>query len=207
MAVRPRMLATPFGRAPSKSKSVLASSPAIPSTVAFYLDDFGRTLFPLQTNRELIRSGEHHVKEYVKKCLDPAELAYAFLAQRRVYAAKPGGYLRRTVKLDPIAEYYIYDLIFQNRSLFRKPHSPGRNHYGYRFEHGAPIASTAAYKGFKGALSEYSNRYKYSMGFDIAAYFNGVYHHDLGRVDGFNKHNAASKTGESREGCYGFVAA
>jgi len=29
----------------------------------------------------------------------------------------------------------------------------------------------------------------------------------LGRVDGFNKHNAASKTGESREGCYGFVAA
>ena len=29
----------------------------------------------------------------------------------------------------------------------------------------------------------------------------------LGRVDGFDKHNAASKTGESREGCYGFVAA
>jgi hypothetical protein len=88
-------------------------------------------------------------------------------------------HLRRTVKLDPVAEYYIYDVIFRNRSLFRKPHSLGRTHYGYRFESGDPIAPTAAYKGFKGALSDYGKKYKYTMGFDVASYFNNVYHHDI----------------------------
>jgi hypothetical protein len=63
--------------------------------------------------------------------------------------------------------------------LFRKPHSPARTHYGYRFEKGAPIAPTAAYKGFKGALAEYSRKYSHFMSFDVASYFNSVYHHDI----------------------------
>jgi hypothetical protein len=87
--------------------------------------------------------------------------------------------LRRTVKLDPIAEYHIYDVIFRNRLLFRKPHTPSRTHYGYRFEGGTTISPTAAYKGFKGALSEYNGVYSNSMSFDVSTYFNNIYHHDI----------------------------
>lgn len=120
----------------------------IGKTIEFYLDDFNRTLFPLKTNREIIQRGEQEIKAYIAKCLDEKETNFSFLAQRRAYAAKPGLHLRRTVKLDPVSEYYIYDVVFRNRPLFRKPHSSTRTHYGYRFEGGAPITPTAAYKAF-----------------------------------------------------------
>lgn len=159
--------------------SKAASSVAIDSALAFYLDDFNKTLFPLKTNREIIKRGEQEIKEYISKCLSDQEPAYSFSAQHRVYAAKPSLHLRRTVKLDPVAEYYIYDVVFRNRRLFRKPHSAARTHYGYRFEKGIPIPATSAYKGFKGALAEYSKTYSHFMSFDVANYFNGVYHHDI----------------------------
>jgi hypothetical protein len=155
------------------------STSTIRDTLAFYLDDFPRTLFPLKTNLELIKRGEAEIKEYVAKCLDTSNLSYSFLPQLRVYATKPRLHLRRTVKLDPVAEYYIYDVIYRNKSLFRKPHSPGRTHYGYRFESGTPITSTAAYTAFKTALADYNKRFVHSMSFDVASYFNGVYHHDI----------------------------
>jgi hypothetical protein len=174
-----RKAATPVASLTSRGPISPATPSAISSTLEFYLDDFNSTLFPLKTNREIIQRGEPEIKDYIKKCLDENEKDHSFLAQRRVYAAKPGQYLRRTVKLDPVAEYYIYDLVFRNRSLFRKPHSTGRTHYGYRFEHGVPIAATAAYQGFKGALAEYSRKYSNFISFDVASYFNSVYHHDL----------------------------
>ncbi|WP_198421159.1 antiviral reverse transcriptase Drt5 [Mesorhizobium carmichaelinearum] len=161
------------------AKRALPPPVIIDSTLAFFLDDYSRTLFPMRTNRELIVRGEKEIKEYINKCLDESEKAYSFLSQKRVYAAKPNSYLRRTIKLDPVAEYYLYDVVFRNRSLFRKPHTAGRTHYGYRFEGGVPIAPTEAYKAFKSALAEYSSKYSHSMGFDVASYFNGVYHHDL----------------------------
>jgi hypothetical protein len=151
----------------------------ISSTLTFYLEDFPRTLFPLKTNRYLIQKGEQEVCRYITKCLDEADTGFSFASQRRVYADKPGMYLRRTVKLDVAAEYYVYDLIFRNRNLFRKPHTANRVHYGYRFERGAPIPATAAYKGFKGAIAEYAKSRPHFMSFDVASYFNSVYHHDL----------------------------
>jgi hypothetical protein len=63
---------------------------SIDSTIAFYLDDFSRTLFPLKTNREIIERGESEIKEYIIKCLDDKENTYSFLPQRRAYAAKSG---------------------------------------------------------------------------------------------------------------------
>ncbi len=181
----------------SASSSTAASTPnssKIQNTREFFLDDLSKTLFPLETNRFIIENGESDVKEYIRKCLDPGELSYGFNVQKRVYASKPGGYLRRTVKLDPVAEYYLYDVVFRNRVLFRKPHSKHRTHYGYRFEAGAPIAATHAYKAFKGGLSEYSDSYEHIRGMDVATYFNSLYHHDI--VNWFHELGAPEEDAE-----------
>jgi hypothetical protein len=163
----------------AKTKPEIKLAPNLESTLAFYLEDFGKTLFPLNTNKILIESGEAEIKQYIERCLDDNDKAHAFTPQRRVYAAKPGKYLRRTVKLDAVAEYYVYDLVYRNRKLFKKPHTANRTHYGYRFESGALISPTGAYRAFKGALAEYSAQFKYSLGVDVATYFNNVYHHDI----------------------------
>jgi hypothetical protein len=156
-----------------------SSPPSISDTKSFYIDDFGKTLFPLKTNKELIIFGENEIKDHIKKCLDETDPSHTFLSQRKVYAAKAGAHLRRTVKLDAVSEYFIYDIIYRNKNTFRKPHSGNRVHYGYRIEGGAPIPASAAYKGFRGAISAHSATYKYFMSFDVASYFNSIYHHDL----------------------------
>lgn len=134
----------------SKKAVVASAATTVENTLSFYLEDYPKTLFPLDTNRELIQRGEAEIKEFIKKCLDDDEEAFAFAPQKRVYASKSGGYLRRTVKLDIVAEYYLYDVIFRNRKRFRKPHKEARTHYGYRFDSGSPIAATNAYGGVQG---------------------------------------------------------
>lgn len=151
----------------------------ISSTREFFLDDLPRTLFPLATNRVLVELGEEEIQAYIGKCLDENEKLYGFSPQKRVFVSKPNGYLRRTVKLDVVAEYYLYDVVFRNRALFRKPYVEARTHYGYRFEEGTPIAATQAYKGFKGGLAAYGRQYAHSRGMDVATYFNSLYHHDI----------------------------
>lgn len=161
------------------TKVELASLVEIKNTREFFFDDFSKTLFPLQTNRVLVELGETEIKDHITKCLNDEEVTYSFLPQRRVFVSKPHGYLRRTVKLDVVAEYYLYDIIYRNRQLFRKPHVSGRTHYGYRIEKRVPIAATNAYKAFKGGLADYSAKYNHSFSMDVATYFNSLYHHDL----------------------------
>ena len=60
-----KSVASPVG-----SVASVSSPPPISTTLEFYIDDFGRTLFPLNTNRVLIESGEAEIKEYIRKCLD-----------------------------------------------------------------------------------------------------------------------------------------
>ncbi|PHR02288.1 MAG: hypothetical protein COB29_14010 [Sulfitobacter sp.] len=79
----------------------------------FYSADYRRTLFPMSTNRYLIENGQDEIAEFLSRCLDPDQEAFSFRSQTRVYAGKPGFHLRRTVKLDPVAEYFIYDLVLQ----------------------------------------------------------------------------------------------
>jgi hypothetical protein len=185
----------------AKAKPGKAATPAagpsatvIKSTREFFLDDLPKTLFPLETNRVLVELGETEIREYVKKCLDDQEAAYGFLPQKRVFVSKPHGYLRRTVKLDVVAEYYLYDLVYRNRALFRKPHTAHRTHYGYRFESRVPIAPTNAYKGFKGGLAAYGAQYAHSRSMDVATYFNSLYHHDI--VAWFHDRNASHEDAE-----------
>ncbi len=142
----------------------------------FYLDDLQRTLFPLATNKVLVELGLERLVEYGEEI---ATGSGSFLPQRRVYANKDDIHLRRTVKLDPVAEVFIYHLVYKNRSRFRKPFVGGRTHFGYKFENGQPVAPSRSYAEFKYEVAEANIFSKEFIYFDVSAYFNNVYHHDL----------------------------
>lgn len=145
----------------------------------FYNADYQKTLFPMETNKFLIETGQTEIRRFIFKCLSQTEETYSFRSQTRVYAAKSKNHLRRTVKLDPVAEFFIYDLVFRNRSLFRAPLSSKKKHFGYRFKKGRPLSPSDSFRGYKGAIAAFRDKYKYSLSFDVAAYFNSIYHHDL----------------------------
>jgi hypothetical protein len=148
-------------------------------TKAFILDDQNKTLFPNGVNHLIIQHGEKLVREHIAKCFSKTEPPFSFVPQQRVYATKNNQNLRRTVKLDPVAEYYIYDIAYQNRLRFRKPHNERRVHFGYRFAKGHPLSPSQSYRGFKTAIAKFTRQYRYFITFDIASYFNCIYHHDL----------------------------
>lgn len=151
-----------------------------PTTSAFFEFDYGHTLYPLSTNLLLVQNHEKELTDYIyQKVLDPNEGACKFLPQQRVYAPKRHGHLRRTFKLDPVAEYFIYDLVFRNRKYFKKSHSIARDNYGYRFTKGAPLPISSSYRAFKGRMSGLIKEKKFALSFDVASYFNSLYHHDL----------------------------
>ena len=147
----------------------------------FFDYDFLSTLFPMETCRFLIGVGAVEIDAHIQRCLSvqDSDRAYQFLAQTRVYASKPHNHLRRTVKLDPVSEYFLYDVVFRNRSKFRPPFGENKKHFGYRFEDGSPIPPTSSYTGYKKALAAYGAKYAHSLSFDVASYFNGIYHHDI----------------------------
>jgi hypothetical protein len=155
--------------------------PDIKSTKDFFEYDYFSALFPMETCRFLIDSGEEKIRAHIDKCLSakPEDAAFQFLAQTRVYASKPKNHLRRTVKLDPVSEYFLYDVVYRNRARFRKPFDDDKKHFGYRFVEGEPIAASSSYKGFKQAQAAYEDQYSHSLTFDVASYFNGIYHHDI----------------------------
>src|SRR6266581_2328315 len=133
----------------------------------------GKTLFPLRTNRVLAEADFEKFVGYAKSNSDH------FLPQKRVFAMKQGGHLRRTFKLDPVAEMFLYDLLYRNRNFFRRPTNKQRETFGYNFNAGEPTEATLSYRGFKGAYSQYRKSYAHSISFDVASYFNSIYHHDL----------------------------
>ncbi|MDF3152047.1 RNA-directed DNA polymerase [Mesorhizobium sp. XAP10] len=147
---------------------------------AFFLNDYGQTLFPLKTNRFLAEHGFERLLEFgLSAAAAESQESQAFLPQRSVSALKAGWHQRRTVKLDPVAEVFVYDFMFRNRNLIRGAISKKRECYGYTFREGIPFSPTLSYRGFKGAKSEYASTYRHSLSFDIASYFNSIYHHDL----------------------------
>jgi len=148
--------------------------------IELHREDLPRTIFPLETNAYLISTGASIISDYVYNKIGPSETANAsFLSQERVYAAKHGYNLRRTQKLDPIAEFYIYDLIYRHRAKFRNDYSLNRRSFGYRFKDGQPISPSRAYKDFKESIVRAAQEFTCYCKFDVASYFNSVYHHDL----------------------------
>ena len=103
-----------------------------------------------------------------------------FLQQQRVFASKRGWLLRRTVKLDPVAEFFLYELIFRNRRCFnRSSGRADREVFGFRMSNGLPISTVRSYATFKKAAASAKARFRYHAYFDISSYFNHIYHHDL----------------------------
>lgn len=150
------------------------------STVKFFERDFGGTLFPLKTNLLLVQKHSTEISEYIyQKVLNDAHPEDNFLPQQRVYATKPRGHLRRTAKLDPVAEYFLYDVVYRNRGVFRPEVSETRRSFGYRFQDGQHIPVHIAYAQYKQELTECSSNYGHNIQFDVASYFNSMYHHDV----------------------------
>jgi hypothetical protein len=102
-----------------------------------------------------------------------------FQSQHRVFATKRGWFLRPTVKLDPVAEFFLYDFVYRNRSHFRKSPLSTRKVLGYRIVGGVPIPILQSYSNYKKAIAKNRETYKCHAYFDVAAYFNRIYHHDL----------------------------
>lgn len=150
------------------------------ATTEFIKADFGATLFPLKTNLLMAEKHEPEISEYIyQKVIDGDNKSDNFLSQQRVYATKPYGHLRRTTKLDPVAEYFLYDLAYRNRAVFRPQVSSARQSFGYRFVHGSHISIHSAYSEYKQSLVEGDKEFSHKLQFDIASYFNSLYHHDI----------------------------
>ena len=150
------------------------------STKEFIQSDFSSTLFPLKTNLIMAEVNGDELSAYIyDKILDDQHESDNFLSQHKVYATKPRGHLRRTVKLDPVAEYFMYDVVYRNRSIFRSQVSDTRRSFGYRFKEGTQIPVHSSYSEYKTHLSECSDKFEHNIQFDIASYFNSLYHHDL----------------------------
>lgn len=148
------------------------------SPKAFYLDDLPSTLFPLNTNRVLVERGAEQISAFAAALASSTERS--FLPQRRVHANKDKFHLRRTIKLDVVAEYYLYELVHRNRDRFRKPHVPERRrHFGYRFEDGLPLSASRSYASFRSEVFNSHIGAEEFIAFDVANFFNNVYHHDL----------------------------
>lgn len=161
------------------------------STKEFIEKDFGSSLYPLKTNLIMAQVNGDEISDYIYgRILNDQYDSDNFLSQQKVYATKPRGHLRRTVKLDPVAEYFIYDVAFRNKSIFRKQVSDSRRSFGYRFKDGALIPVHSAYSEYKAVLQDLSGKFEHNIQFDIASYFNSLYHHDL-------THWFASKPGVS----------
>src|SRR3546814_1379784 len=96
------------------------------ATVDFIRGDFWASLFPLRTTLVVAEHFEQGLSKHIYEKVLSVSDSDNFLPQQRVYATKPRGHLSRTVKLDPAAEYYIYDLAVQNQAIFRKQVSDRR---------------------------------------------------------------------------------
>jgi len=54
-----------------------------------------------------------------------------------------------------------------------------RRSFGYTFHLGRPIVPSISYGEFRAAIRAGAAAYKHALAFDVSAYFNSVYHHDL----------------------------
>lgn len=145
----------------------------------YYLADIEETLFPMETCRFIVENAGEEISKYIESIKDPELRDFCFLPQETVYAAKTSHHQRRTIKLDPVAEYYLYEMTYVHRAIFRKSISTSRASFGYRFSEGSPISIHDSYQEFSAKALEYKDKYQYFIKFDISAYFNSIYHHDM----------------------------
>lgn len=151
---------------------------SISDSKEFFRWDYTNTLFPLRMNSLLVDKSPDRLHDFIttKVLADGG----SFQSQHRVFASKKAWSLRRTVKLDPVAEFFLYDIVYRNRKVFRSG-SSSREVHGYRIVKGIPLSPLGSYADFKKSVAQKRSTYKYYAYIDIASYFNHIYHHDLVR--------------------------
>lgn len=154
-------------------------APPVGNSKQFFLWDYEGTLFPLNINRLLVAKYSRKILDFVQEQI--LTNAGGFQPQHRVFATKRGWFLRPTVKLDPVAEFFFYDFVYRNRTLFRKSPVDTRRNYGFRIVKGEPIPILESYSTFKKAVAKNREIFAHYSYFDVAAYFTRIYHHDLVR--------------------------
>ncbi len=140
--------------------------------------DHQRSLFPLETNRIIVSSAQSRLDEFIEETSDDHGLIDVG-PQIPVYCEKRGRHLRRTFKLDPVADYFFYRLVYKNRTHFRKGRSQTRRTFGYVFTRGEVLSPRAAYRDFRETVRGARSEFDFSVKMDVAAYFPSLYHHDL----------------------------
>jgi hypothetical protein len=154
--------------------------PSYKKTIEYFLADFPRTLFPLDTNRIIVEHAATDLGNVVYKSIGTDDKSEAsFLAQTRAYAAKPNFHLRRTLKLDAVAEFFLYDITYRHRAQFKVSPRLNRRVFGYGFKGARMISPARSYHEFRKAVRASLKRHRYCVKVDIAQYFNSVYHHDI----------------------------
>src|SRR4051812_28153105 len=157
----------------------MPAAQGITTSRQFFLWDYESSLFPLRTNRLLVEKYSAEVLEFIQK--EQLSSDGGFQSQHRVFATKRGWFLRPTVKLDPIAEFFFYDFVYRNRRIFRKSPRDDRRVYGFRIVNGEPIPILRSYSEFKKAVAKHRTKYPHYVFLDVTSYFNRIYHHDLVR--------------------------
>lgn len=148
--------------------------------IQFFIADFPRTLFPLNTNRILIENAAPAIGEFVYESIThEKDSEQQFLPQVRAYAAKPDLHLRRTLKLDVVAEFFLYDIVYRHRTVLRRRRLERRKSFGYEFRGGRMISPAASYRAFRAEVHEALGEHESCAKIDIAQYFNTLYHHDI----------------------------
>ena len=147
----------------------------------YLLEDQPRTLFPLKLTQILVQRSTAALYAEIERILktEPEGENRGFLPQISCHAAKRGLHSRRTLKIDPVAELFIYDVAYRERKTFCPSPRQDRRRFGYIFHEGRPTPATTSYGEFREAARHESSIFKYHVGVDIASYFNSVYHHDL----------------------------
>ena len=125
---------------------------AAKSAAGLFLWDYESTLFPLTINRLMVENYSDQLSAFIQESVLSSG-GTGFLPQQRVFASKSGWHLRRTVKLDPVAEFFWYGLIYKNRSRFRKPIGTERNVFGFRIVGGEALPTVRAYANFKASIA------------------------------------------------------
>jgi hypothetical protein len=148
-----------------------------PLSAQFLLRDYDSSLFPLTTNRLMVEKFAPKILEFIQN--EDLIGNGSFLLQQRVFASKRGWFLRPTVKLDPVAEFFLYDFVYRNRTLFRKPPIPNRQSFGFYITNGEAVPILKSYTAFKKAIASERASHKNYIYFDVASYFNHIYHHHL----------------------------
>lgn len=147
--------------------------------VDFIREDTPRALFPLRSVVAFCERGEGALRKYIYDNVLSAKSTSSFLRCSVEHALKDRVHLRKTLVLDPIANFFLYDFVLQNKRHFALSETENREVHGYGFRRGKFVNSFEDYHRFRKRKYKLKAKYRYFAAVDIANCFNSFYHHDF----------------------------